>query len=763
MKAVNVISSFLRTSEKDEEKQYTKNGIILLLSRIIILGMVVLYLMKSFIGTYYHEIDSYVLPTISMEYRHSLIITQEDIDRAKIDYPQYYEDVDDFVSLRCSRLNKVTEDKWISYYFPSYSMCCMPLKLIFQLLGADQAWTFTVTNALFVIAALVYMYNRLKVPPLFRLLAVLLFVISPLDMYIQYISAEAMMFSLVTIALVMYTNGKYHLSALLISVASMTNPTVMGFGIVMVLAYLVKMFFNRSNVKIFSRQNITATLKYACFFLPCFIPFIFNAVNIGKGNPSIGAATLTDYGARVLSYLFDVNIGFSVLAPVTLIAFLALVVISLAKKDFTALEFAGFLLMPILAYSLMLYMNCVPVFWARYTMWNYPALFIGTAVLGSRVIKSSAKQFVFAGVLTASTAAMLCINSIPMYYFSFNGMSRFLLEYFPELYNPYRATFYAGTDGYSWGYTIDYPSFYFSPENGTLRKCLFRSTDEYKSKVISTVTGGEEDIARFTDMVNSVPSDGNFHYINISPFSGIKLWEKTSEEVGLVRENGTLLSVTDSFTVDEGGVSFELDMIPPERYTLYDLKIEFADGKKPSEGDNFIVTFFDKAYMYKDCMITGDNTMHLKYPADKDNIDGHMNISFRSEGDTVIQSFTLTELQEISSVVLTDAAVELPADNEEGVLLPAEYEPMTSYFLDIRIPEGSISEEDEVYCMVYYQKRFNHEQPEYKLSDGENRFLINSGDTTIVRAYPNNGFYVKFFGHSSSPVTVEYAALSIAQ
>lgn len=89
---MNYISSFFRTAEKGEDKKYTKNGIMLLTCRVIILGMTLLYIVKAFIGAYYHEIDSYVLPTISMEYRHSLLITQEDIGQAKIDYPEYYKD-----------------------------------------------------------------------------------------------------------------------------------------------------------------------------------------------------------------------------------------------------------------------------------------------------------------------------------------------------------------------------------------------------------------------------------------------------------------------------------------------------------------------------------------------------------------------------------------------------------------------------------------------------------------------------------------------
>ncbi len=750
---------FFRTSE-DNESQNTKDGLILLLCRIIILGTVIMYLIKSFTGTYYHEIDSYVLPTISIEYRHSMMITQADIDQAQIDFPQYYEDVNDFDSLRSSQLNKITEDKWLAYYFPSYSICCMPLKLLFQLLGADQAWAFTVTNALFAIAALIYMYSRLKVPPIFKLLAVLLFVISPLDLYIQYISSETMMFSLVIISLVMYINGKYRTSAVTICIASMTNPTVMGFGIVMVAEYLIKMFIRRKEVRIFSRQNIIDTLKYACCFIPCFIPFVFNMVAMGQANPTSGGATLEDYGARVLSYLFDVNIGFSTLAPVTLLAFFALVIISLVKKDLSALRYLGFLMTPLLAYSLMIYMNCVPVFFSRYVMWNYPALIIGTAVLASNIISSPVRQYIFSGVITASTAAMLCINSIPMYYFSFNTASRFLLENCPQLYIPYHGTFYAGTDGYCWGCETECPSLYFSQSDGALRKCLFKATDEYKKQVISRVSGSSGDIDKFTEMVNSVPSDGNYHYIDIPRSSGIKLWEKTSEEYGYFRESKELLNFTEGLTVIKSSNSFRVDTEKSESYTLHKLEMYFDSGDLPQPSAHFMITAFGTSYLQDQMMITSDNKITLMYQA---NEIYNPEISFYSEKEVRIKAFRVTQMQETSPDILTNSPVVLPPDNRDGILVAAEYDPMKFYFLDVTLPENSISDTDNVYCMLYYKKRFNQIQPIYKLKSGHNRILVNSGDTTIVQPYPNNGFYIKFFGSSQNQIEIEYIALNIAQ
>lgn len=758
---MNIISRFLRSSEPGEDKKYTKDGILLLLCRVIILGVTILYIMKSFIGTYYHEIDSYVLPTISIEYRHSFIITQEDIDRAKLDYPQYYEDVEDYDSLRCSRLVKVTEDEWVSFYFPSYSICCMPLKLILQLVGADQAWAFTVTNALFVIAALIYMYNKLKVPSLFRLLAVLMFVLSPIDLYIQYVSAEAMMFSLVTIALVMYSNRQYHISALLISVASMTNPTVMGFGIVMVLAYLVKMFRNHKQVHIFSKQNILATLKYACCFLPCFIPFIFNAIVLGSGNPTAGGATLTDYGARVLSYLFDVNLGFFSFAPLTLVVFLVLFAISLINKDFSVLTWGGFLLFPLLAYSLMIHINCSMILCARYVMWNYPALFIGISILCSRVLKKDVSAYMLSISMTAVTAAMLVINSSPMYYFGFNRTAQFLLDYFPGLYMPAYSTFYAGTDQLNWSYDVDFPSYYYSRHDGTLRKLLFKSTYGYKSEVLSSVTGSSEDMEKFREIVNNIPSDEKFHYINISPFSGIKLWKKTSEDIGLVKENKTILEVNNRFTVSEEISEFKFEHSMTDQYTLCKLEIEFANGDDLTHNIDFGVDVMNYHIVRESFTWVNENTIVVLFPVEKEQAEKYTNIKFNSNRDVEIKSFYLKTMASVNTLILPDTPVKL-VPGETDIYIPVRFDlkPMKHYFLDIKLSDESLlTANDDLYCTLDYDKRFTLDLDDFQITDNQSRFLVYIWDTTTA----TGPVYVRVYGETDEPLTIEYAALSIAE
>lgn len=82
------IKSFFRLSTENGGST-SRDGIILLLSRVLVLALVISYLYEGTYTIMYHEIDSYVLPAEAMQYRHSLTLTQEDIDHAAEDLPQY--------------------------------------------------------------------------------------------------------------------------------------------------------------------------------------------------------------------------------------------------------------------------------------------------------------------------------------------------------------------------------------------------------------------------------------------------------------------------------------------------------------------------------------------------------------------------------------------------------------------------------------------------------------------------------------------------
>lgn len=159
-------------------------------------------------------------------------------------------------------------------------------------------------------------------------------------------------------------------------------------------------------------------------------------------------------------------------------------------------------------------------------MWNYPALVIGTSILLNKVQPGGkAALFRKASAITAVITSLLIlpVNYIPYGNYEFNNSGKFLLENFPDFYNPYYAVFYQRNSGYSYPYDLECPEGYFSEKDGSLRKLLIKSNEKYKQEVLSSVEGDEISMERFAEKLNALPNDNSFHYVNISPQSGITI------------------------------------------------------------------------------------------------------------------------------------------------------------------------------------------------------------------------------------------------
>lgn len=738
-----------------------KEKILLMFCKVIIVGIALSFLMKAFFGAcYYHEPDSYMLPTISMQYRQTLIITQADIDQAKIDYPTIFEEVDDFDTMRSSKLVKSTETEWVSFYFPVYAFLCMPAKLVLQLCGMEQFRAFLITNALFVIAALIFAYKGLKCSPFVKFMTIALLAASPIHMYIQYISCEAMLYSMIIISLTLYQRRKLKLSALVLSFASMANPTIMGIGIAMVGDYFVRMIADRKKVKILSAENILRTLKYGCSFVPCLIPFAFNFIFIGSGNPTAGGATLTDLGYRFLAYLFDINLGFFSFAPVTLIVFFVFVGISLKNKRWYAITVASMLLITMLAFSLMIFIDCVPTFCARYIMWAYAILVMGIAVLADDILVSRNKKlFTIIPAITVNLI-LLTVNHTPMYYFGLNRSSEFLLNYCPVLYNPYYSTFYSRNNQLNWPYETDIPSYYTSTVDGYVRKIMFCATDDYKLRVISSLTGDDDSMAALEKAVNETPSDGRFHYLNFSPLSGVKLTEKNVEQLGYAVEKDVVFQTETPFCANGHEYyqsdSFVVDLKP---YTLYKAEIKFDESDLPKAGSTIYIEILDgitkNRHSYSFSFYGKQTEYEIFFNADtfdRDAISDTISINSYSGKSFTIDSFVIKEMETVSP--LMDIQTDITTTGgmqEDKFIFETDIEPFVTYKLTVIVdnPED-LTDLDELYYTVYFDKRYPHYVYAPTITVGENVGIIKSNDTTLAMGPIGVGIY----GKTQNPIKI---------
>ena len=163
---------------------------------------------------YYFEIDSYVLPIVSLQHRGSIIIEQQDIDQAKIDFPDLYFGINNYDDLRLSKLNKIDNDHWISFYFPVYAMVCLPVKLLLNLFYLNQQQAFTMTNAIVLLIALYYLIKNYRENEHEGLLCAIMMLCSPIWYYIQYIGAEPVMFSSAIFAYLLWRKKNYKTAAL---------------------------------------------------------------------------------------------------------------------------------------------------------------------------------------------------------------------------------------------------------------------------------------------------------------------------------------------------------------------------------------------------------------------------------------------------------------------------------------------------------------------------------------------------------------------
>lgn len=484
----------------------------------------------------YNEIDSNALPVISLQYRGSVLMEQQDIDQARTDFPFLYDGIYTYDDLRSSKLIKVTDETWLSYYFPIYPLFCIPVKVAFSIMGLPQERTFSVTNAMLVIFALYVVLRYLKVTDRQKLFLLLLLMINPVIFYINYICYEAFMFSMVTVSLVLYYNKCKKRSAFLLSLAGMSNSAVMAIGLLMVAEYVIEMFAaNRGRTwGNLVKNNLKETVLYAISFIPCFAQYI--AIYTSLGTVERGThmmATTGYYGARFLTYLFDPTVGFFTFAPLQILFFIYCILVIIRLKKWKALVRGMFLVAAVAAFSLVVHINCGMIFCARYLVWTYPACALFIAEELDEIVLRKHILTISKFLMVGATCFLILINyqknqSDRSYYF--NNATQMILNICPGIYNPYSATFYCRTLHTDGAYHISEPAYYRDADRSLeVRKIIFKAVPESEQILLNDLTGSDESINYLRCAINKYNLDGKFHYINLPRNGKYSLKEKLAE------------------------------------------------------------------------------------------------------------------------------------------------------------------------------------------------------------------------------------------
>lgn len=98
----------------------------------------------------YGEWDDFALVTVSLLHDGNFTVSQEDIAYAREVLPEWNHYID---SYRMSGYHADNGDE-LSWYFPSYSVLCLPVMWVLRLFGFSGTNTFVITNILLFISAL---------------------------------------------------------------------------------------------------------------------------------------------------------------------------------------------------------------------------------------------------------------------------------------------------------------------------------------------------------------------------------------------------------------------------------------------------------------------------------------------------------------------------------------------------------------------------------------------------------------------------------
>lgn len=551
------------------------------LMRIIVLMLSFwLFLCATLGELQYAEIDSYALPIISMEYRQSMIMNQEDINIAQNDFPNFYNGIDSYDSLRSAKLLKIDENNWASWYFPSYSLVCLPMKVILQLMDWQQERAFSITNMCLFLFAINIVRLKLKMPTGNKLLLLILLIVNPIPIkYINYCSAEVYIFTFVVISLVYFYNKNFYLAGLFACIASLPNPVGMVWGIIIFVCYFIGLYKeNRPFIlgRVLS-ENWLNIMKLALCYCVCLIPYIFNLCAIGLLTPMSSFTSFENTWQRFLMYFFDINLGVASCFPVMLIVFIIVSVISIYKLKYRVWPyFIGFI-STIYVISLMQHINSGMMLCSRYLIWSCPIFFFTiTVAMENKSWKKILKKATTLSIIV--TIFLLTMYMTPeRSYVEFNRLSEMILDNLPQLYNPYPATFYSRNCNVDGGYDYEQhtPVIYLNSNSGKIRKILFKGNEEDKNRVKELVKTDNDGMEQLNRMLNSFENDQKMHYINVTSDNFNK---KNLEEIGKLKEVCLINGISDQVISgnNELGIIFVDVSLKPN--TFYKFKIKLSDA-----------------------------------------------------------------------------------------------------------------------------------------------------------------------------------------
>lgn len=459
------------------------------------------------------EWDDYLYTTASLINDQNMTISGNDIDFAYKIFPE----ISGWSKFLGSNFVTSSGDI-LPWYFGTYSALCIPMVWVLNLLRLPPIHAFSLTNILIYLIALYCTYIKLKTTAKAKVILLLLLMVNPAVFYINWISAEVFIFSMVIFIMIYWTNQKYWKTALLISIASSLNPTILVLAPILTIDFvyyhIMEGRIEKPGVLISQlKRNYKSILIYFLSYSIAIIPLAYNLIYTGQINLTAGTPGFYDNHlvlARFWAYLTDLNFGFLPYFGLTFLLSLVLFVIAIYKRAYRCvLMMLGFLC-TVLAYSFMAHINSCMSGIARYNCWSAPIMLFSLAVHYDQLFEKRLWKRIAEGVICISLlwSGLVVYSSGLMgawktSYTMMTPIARYVLTHCPSLYNPLPSTFHSRTLQEDGGYRYILPLYYVDAHDH-IRKILTSSATT--ENVLANVSGNAEAMDYLQEKLSALSS-----------------------------------------------------------------------------------------------------------------------------------------------------------------------------------------------------------------------------------------------------------------
>ena len=461
----------------------------------------------------------YLMMPVSIMNHGSTYVTDQDIEDAKA---YYGNNIFDTIYRAREDVTLVTGSDGNRYakHFGLYSVLCMPLRGLFHVIGINPAKAFQYMNLLFWLGACLVVQLFLNSSQFKKTLLMMFLVINPAWFYLTWVHTEILMYSLVILGLVLRSNKKFMPAMFCISLGAMNNLTLLVPAFLLGIEFLITTYNEAEKDKL--KVTFKKTLPVLIAAIPGFIPIIRSFIMFGNYSPVASVAAVSVSSAPsdnrlicALSYIFDPNQGMIAYTLLIAPAFLITVIANIIRRKEVVLSVLNIISIIAMLFivSQELHINCGMAYIMRYNVWIMPFMaFYNVFYLSP---KFTIPVFGISSLWTMVVMVVFTILSGTNFYLDYTPFGKFVMNYFPTLYNPPVGIYYSRTLTEE-SYYCKFPVPYFD-EEGNLRKILI--TPEAASCIDDgewTIYGPDMNVVDYRDLPSTNINGESFTYVSLS-------------------------------------------------------------------------------------------------------------------------------------------------------------------------------------------------------------------------------------------------------